>query len=115
MSPQIVVKPQIDLIELESQSRAIMATAPLGVRLTGRLKGRILAIDLTLVVTQLLRGIDLQGKYVEFFGPGIATLTAGERAAVTLVSLAIVEAVDEHFEFADTDILGLQAKVLKIS
>ncbi|MBY5825890.1 aconitate hydratase AcnA [Rhizobium leguminosarum] len=53
-----------------------------GVRLTGHLKGSILATDLALVVTQLLRGIDLQDKYVEFFGPGVSTLTAGDRAVV---------------------------------
>jgi aconitate hydratase len=53
-----------------------------GVRLTGELKSGVLATDLALVVTQLLRGIDLQDKYVEFFGPGVSALTAGDRSVV---------------------------------
>ncbi|MDR6817911.1 aconitate hydratase [Neorhizobium sp. 2083] len=53
-----------------------------GVRLTGRLKEGVLATDLALVVTHLLRRIDLQDKFVEFYGPGVSTLTAGDRAVV---------------------------------
>lgn len=53
-----------------------------GVRLTGSLQDGVLATDLALVVTHLLRQIDLQDKFVEFFGPGVSTLTAGERAVV---------------------------------
>ncbi|KQY12551.1 aconitate hydratase AcnA [Rhizobium sp. Root482] len=53
-----------------------------GVRLSGHLNNGVLATDLALVLTQILRGIDLQDKYVEFFGPGVSTLTAGDRAVV---------------------------------
>ncbi|MCA1439935.1 aconitate hydratase AcnA [Ensifer sp. IC4062] len=53
-----------------------------GVRLTGRLKDGVLATDLALMVTHILRKADLQDKYVEFFGPGVSTLTAGDRAVV---------------------------------
>ena len=53
-----------------------------GVRLTGKLKSGVLSTDLALIVTQLLRGIDLQDKYVEFFGPGVSALTAGDRSVV---------------------------------
>lgn len=53
-----------------------------GVRLTGRLRPGVLATDLALVVTHLLRQIDLQDKFVEFHGPGVSNLTAGERAVV---------------------------------
>lgn len=53
-----------------------------GVRLTGRLQEGVLATDLALRVTSLLRSISLSGRFVEFFGPGVSTLTAGERAVV---------------------------------
>jgi aconitate hydratase len=54
----------------------------IGVKLTGRLKNGVLATDLALTVTELLRKIDLQDRFVEFFGPGVSTLTAGDRAVV---------------------------------
>ena len=53
-----------------------------GVRLTGRLREGVLATDLALRVTSLLRTIELSGRFVEFFGPGVSTLSAGERAVV---------------------------------
>ena len=53
-----------------------------GVKLTGRLPAGALATDLALLVTQRLRRSDLSGKFVEFFGPGVGTLSAGARACV---------------------------------
>ncbi|MDR8018004.1 aconitate hydratase AcnA [Nesterenkonia aerolata] len=53
-----------------------------GVRLTGHLTGGATATDLALVVTQRLRAIGATGECVEFFGPGLAGLTVGERAVV---------------------------------
>lgn len=53
-----------------------------GVRLTGALPPGVLATDLALVVTNRLRTLDVTGDFVEFFGPGVSTLTAGERAVV---------------------------------
>lgn len=54
----------------------------IGVRLTGALRAGVLATDLALTVTQRLRAIGVSGEFVEFFGPGVATLRAGERAVV---------------------------------
>ncbi len=54
-----------------------------GVKLSGKLKDGVLATDLALVVTHVLRGIDLQDKYVEFYGPGVSELTAGDRSVVS--------------------------------
>ncbi|WP_105386591.1 aconitate hydratase AcnA [Neorhizobium alkalisoli] len=54
----------------------------IGVRLINSLREGVLATDLALVVTHLLRQIDLQDKFVEFFGPGVSALTAGDRAVV---------------------------------
>jgi len=53
-----------------------------GVRLTGRLREGVTATDLALVVTHELRKIELAGRFVEFFGPGVATLSAGDRSVV---------------------------------
>ena len=53
-----------------------------GVRLTGRLGEGVMATDLALTVTQRLRQIELAGRFVEFFGPGVSTLSCGERAVV---------------------------------
>ncbi|BAO90949.1 aconitate hydratase AcnA [Caballeronia cordobensis] len=54
----------------------------IGVRLTGALRAGVLATDLALTVTQRLRAIGVSGEFVEFFGPGVSTLTAGDRAVV---------------------------------
>jgi len=54
----------------------------IGVRLTGLLKPGSLATDLALTVTQRLRAIGVSGEFVEFFGPGVSALSAGERAVV---------------------------------
>jgi aconitate hydratase len=53
-----------------------------GVRLTGCLREGGLATDLALTVTERLRKIDLADRFVEFFGPGVSTLSAGDRAVV---------------------------------
>ncbi len=53
-----------------------------GVRLTGELRAGVLATDLALVVTHRLRELDVTGDFVEFFGPGLPNLSAGERAVV---------------------------------
>ena len=55
----------------------------IGVRLTGALQSGVLATDLALTATQRLRGIGVSGEFVEYFGPGVSTLTAGERAVVS--------------------------------
>jgi aconitate hydratase len=53
-----------------------------GVRMRGSLPEGTLATDLALAVTQRLRALPLSGKFVEFFGPGVSTLSCGERAVV---------------------------------
>jgi len=54
----------------------------IGVRLTGRLQPGVLASDLALTVTHRLRSIGVSGEFVEFFGPGVSTLGAGDRSVV---------------------------------
>jgi aconitate hydratase len=54
----------------------------IGVKLTGKLKEGITATDLVLTVTQVLRKRGVVGKFVEFFGPGLAGLTVADRATL---------------------------------
>jgi aconitate hydratase len=54
----------------------------IGVKLTGKLKEGITATDLVLTVTQMLRKRGVVGKFVEFFGPGLAGLTVADRATI---------------------------------
>ncbi len=54
----------------------------LGVRLKGRLPEGATATDLVLTVTERLRKQGVVGKFVEFFGPGMASLTVADRATL---------------------------------
>ncbi|WP_246792781.1 aconitate hydratase AcnA [Burkholderia perseverans] len=54
----------------------------IGVHLTGAPRPGVLATDIALTVTQRLRAIGVSGEFVEFFGPGVAALAAGERAVI---------------------------------
>ena len=53
-----------------------------GMRLTGRLAEGVTATDLTLTVTQMLRAHGVVGRFVEFFGPGLAGLALPDRATI---------------------------------
>ena len=54
----------------------------IGFRLTGKLKEGITATDLVLTVTQMLRKKGVVGKFVEFFGPGLSSMTLADRATI---------------------------------
>ena len=53
-----------------------------GFRLTGKLSEGATATDLVLTVTEMLRKKGVVGKFVEFYGPGIATLPLADRATI---------------------------------
>ena len=53
-----------------------------GVRLTGRLPAGVTATDLALTLTQRLRQHGVVDKFVEFFGPGVSSLSVADRATV---------------------------------
>ena len=53
-----------------------------GFRLKGRLKEGVTATDLTLTVTQMLRKHGVVGKFVEFFGTGLSTMSLPDRATI---------------------------------
>ncbi|MEI7766135.1 MAG: aconitate hydratase AcnA [Phycisphaerae bacterium] len=53
-----------------------------GFKLTGKLAEGVTATDLVLTVTQMLRKLGVVGKFVEFFGPGLAEMTLANRATI---------------------------------
>src|ERR1700694_4559508 len=53
-----------------------------GVHLTGALRGGVTATDLVLTVTEMLRKAKVVGKFVEFFGEGVANLALPDRATI---------------------------------
>ena len=54
----------------------------IGVRLTGKLREGVTATDLVLTLTQMLRKKGVVGKFVEYFGPGLANLPVADRAMI---------------------------------
>ena len=53
-----------------------------GVHMTGALRAGVTATDLALSVTQILRKAKVVGKFVEFYGPGAASLPVADRSTV---------------------------------
>ncbi|NAR19036.1 aconitate hydratase AcnA [Acinetobacter haemolyticus] len=53
-----------------------------GFKLTGRLNEGITATDLVLTITQMLRQKGVVGKFVEFYGDGLADLPLADRATI---------------------------------
>jgi len=54
----------------------------IGFSFTGKLSENVTATDLVLHLTNILRKKGVVGKFVEFFGPGVATLTLSDRATI---------------------------------
>ncbi|HXH03611.1 MAG TPA: aconitate hydratase AcnA [Candidatus Competibacteraceae bacterium] len=54
----------------------------IGFRLHGKLPEGATATDLVLTVTQMLRARGVVGKFVEFFGPGLANMPLADRATI---------------------------------
>ena len=53
-----------------------------GVRLTGKLNPGVTATDMTLRIVEILREFGVVGKFVEFFGEGMAALSLADRATI---------------------------------
>src|SRR5438105_561061 len=64
------------------QPYSMLLPEVIGVKLTGKLKEGMTATDLVLTVTQMLRKRGVVGKFVEFFGPGLANLSIADRATI---------------------------------
>ncbi len=64
------------------QPVSMLVPQVVGYRLTGKLREGATATDLVLTVTQALRKLGVVGKFVEFYGPGIAELPLADRATI---------------------------------
>jgi len=64
------------------QAMTMLIPQVVGFRLSGRLAEGATATDLVLTVTELLRKKGVVGKFVEFFGPGVASLPIADRATI---------------------------------
>ena len=64
------------------QPSSMLIPQVLGVKLSGRLPEGTTATDLVLTITERLRKHGVVGKFVEFYGPGLAHLTLADRATL---------------------------------
>ncbi len=64
------------------QPVAMLVPQVVGFRLSGMLAEGATATDLVLTVTEMLRKKGVVGKFVEFFGPGLASLPVADRATI---------------------------------
>jgi len=64
------------------QPYSMLLPEVIGVKLSGKLKEGVTATDLVLTVTQMLRQRGVVGRFVEFFGPGLANLSIADRATI---------------------------------
>ena len=64
------------------QPVSMLVPQVVGFKLTGKLKEGTTATDLVLTVTQMLRKLGVVGKFVEFYGPGMAELPLADRATI---------------------------------
>ena len=67
---------------LLGQPVSMLVPEVVGVRLAGRLPAGTTATDLVLTITELLRKKGVVGKFVEFMGPGVASLPVADRATI---------------------------------
>ena len=64
------------------QPISMLVPQVVGVRLSGELPEGATATDLVLTVTERLRDLGVVGRFVEFFGPGVAGLPLADRATL---------------------------------
>ena len=64
------------------QAVTMLIPEVIGLRLTGTLREGTTATDLVLTVTEMLRARGVVGKFVEFFGDGLANLPLADRATL---------------------------------
>lgn len=64
------------------QPMSMLIPEVVGLKLTGDLREGTTATDLVLTVAELLRRTGVVGKFVEFFGPGVANIPLANRATL---------------------------------
>jgi aconitate hydratase len=65
-----------------NQPVSMLIPQVVGFKLSGKLSAGATATDLVLTVTQMLRKKGVVGKFVEFYGPGLAQLPLADRATI---------------------------------
>ncbi len=73
------------------EAEAVMLDQPIymlvpdiiGIKLTGTLQAGVTATDLVLRITELCRKFGVVGKFVEFYGSGLSTLSIPDRATIS--------------------------------
>ena len=68
------------------ESISMVLPEVVGFKLTGTLPKTSTATDLVLTCTEMLRKRGVVGKFVEYFGPGAASLTIADRATISNMS-----------------------------
>ncbi len=64
------------------QPMSMLVPQVLGLKLTGELPAGTTATDLVLTVAELLRRTGVVGKFVDFYGPGVANVPLANRATI---------------------------------
>ncbi len=64
------------------QPQSMLIPDVAGFKLTGKLNEGVTATDLVLTVTQMLRKAGVVNKFVEFYGPGLDSMTLADRATI---------------------------------
>jgi aconitate hydratase len=71
---------------LLGQPVPLLAPEVVGVSVCGRLQPGVTSTDLVLTITEKLRALNLVGKFVEFFGAGLDSLSLPDRATISNMS-----------------------------
>src|SRR6266571_5341825 len=70
------------LVGTDSHTTMVNGLGVVGFRLTGALREGATATDLVLTVTEILRRTGVVGKFVEYFGHGVGSLSLADRATL---------------------------------
>jgi aconitate hydratase len=82
----------------------MLAPEVVGFKLTGALPEGTTATDLVLTITQILREHGVVGRFVEFYGPGLSTITLPDRA--TIANMAPEYGATMGFFPVDSEVLS---------
>ncbi|MGB7372732.1 aconitate hydratase AcnA [Pontixanthobacter sp.] len=64
------------------QPVSMLVPEVVGFKLTGKMAEGVTATDLVLTCVQMLREVGVVGRFVEFYGPGVAALSLADRATI---------------------------------
>ena len=65
------------------QPITLLAPDVIGIKLIGSLPPGVTATDLVLRITELCRNFGVVGKFVEFYGPGLSSMSVPDRATIS--------------------------------